>query len=245
MPQSIINPKMPKMLKEFFIFDQSYWMPKGQGRCVGISLYILTNLYECGIENHSLKELFSLAKMYARMIKMARDPINYSPTVMGNFSHLEQSIATLHFKYCPFGKYPISNFIYTLDCSGFALIDFYLYIKDQRGPGSKMYYSNEEERSNYKDSGKSFSVNHAGFVIWRGAEMFIFDPNTGGGLFDYGNIKITREMINSMSNMLYMNCDYDNRVEVVSLYKPIFDGVHKNTNKKILNNALKDIHLFR
>ncbi|REF28571.1 hypothetical protein BDD26_3503 [Xenorhabdus cabanillasii] len=68
---------MPGFFKEFFEFDQNYWMPRGPGRCAGISLYILTNLYECESKLLTPKKAFMIWEilvllwpMFIYMMKM-------------------------------------------------------------------------------------------------------------------------------------------------------------------------------
>jgi hypothetical protein len=240
-----IKENMPVAFKDFFAFNQSYWNPRGHGRCMGISLYILTNLYECEPILLIPRRAFELSKTYARMLKMARDPINLAPTVMGNFSHLEQSITTLHMRYRKDNKIPAGNFIYNFEYSNFALACVYLYNESDNYQNKNAYYKSEEEYKNIKDTDKHISINHVIVIVWHGGELFIFDPNVGGALFNYGSMKISRSTVQIAANIMYMNLNYDARINVVSIFKPKFNCQYKNTNKKLINNALKDIHLYK
>ncbi|PHM54737.1 hypothetical protein [Xenorhabdus hominickii] len=218
-------------------------VPCGCGKCIGISLYILANLYECESESLSPERAFQLTEMYAKMLKMTRNPMTLEPTVMGNFSHLEQIISTLQLKYQSYEKYPFGDFFYSFDGSGFALA--YLYACDSiKGLSSQyLFCTSFKDRQDAISVGRSIGGNHTGFIVWENSNFFIFDPNVGGGLFQFGIARITPYTIEGGFNIMSVKLGSSQKVRLVSIFKPRFDLETKNSC--ILNNALKDIHSFK
>ncbi|OTA21113.1 hypothetical protein Xbed_00759 [Xenorhabdus beddingii] len=220
-------------------------VPCGCGMCAGISLYILTNLYECESENLSPEKAFELTEMYTKMLKMTRNPFTLEPTEMGKFSHLEQSIRILQMRYQTYQKYPFGDFIYSLGHSGFALIEVYACDSINNLPSNSLFLKNANERQDAINNNRYIASNHMGFIVWKDNHLFIFDPNVGGKLIRFSNkdITITPYLIEGNINLMCVESRNPQRVRLVTIFKPNFDVRHKN--KDILNNALKDIHSFR
>ncbi|MBI6550472.1 hypothetical protein [Xenorhabdus lircayensis] len=222
-------------------------IPCGCGKCIGISLYILANLYECESENLSPEKAFELTEMYVKMLKMSRDPMTLGPTAMGNFSHLEQIISTLQMKYQSYEKYPFGDFIYSFDSagdrSGFALTYVYSCFSNKSLPYNHLFLRSFNDKQDAINTNRYVGPNHVGFIVWRDSSLFIFDPNIGGGIFKFSMDKLTPFFIEGHINLLSVQLKNPQRVRLISIFKPRFDL--ENKNKHIINNALKDIYSFK
>ncbi|WP_115827219.1 hypothetical protein [Xenorhabdus cabanillasii] len=128
--------------------------------------------------------------------------------------------------------------------SGFALAYVYLYDEDDRNK-KNIYYRNAEERQKAEATGNYIPINHAVIIVWSGGELFIFDPNVGGGLFNYDSTEMKHSTIQISINLMYSNFYCKDRVSLVSVFRPEFDSKYKTTNKVLINNSLKNIYHFR
>ncbi|MDC9580698.1 hypothetical protein PSI15_03780 [Xenorhabdus sp. PR6a] len=246
------------MTQKFFRFDQYFCRHSqhgltqcnpqvacGCGRCIGISLYLLANLYECESESLSPEKAFELTEMYAKMLRMTRNPLTLEPTVMGNFSHLEQIISILQIKYQSYEKYPFGDFVYSFDRhhSGFALTCVYLFDSIRDLSSQSLFLKSFKDKQDAISTNRYIGPNHVGFIVWSDAKFFIFDPNVGGGLFQFSAAKLTPNLIEGNINFLHIKLNSFQRVRLVSIFIPCFDL--ENKNRSILNVALKDIYSFK